>query len=258
MRVLSSLLFALVLAAAGAGLACVEEPPSTSSATVHAHDADTVPVCTPLLLAVQRDRTGSASRTATPDVTREHLVSFIELVQTCGGELAVGDICGQSFVPLTRLHIDQSPAAPVEPAFSQNPYVQLQQVAAFQPLKRAYDQALDTRDGQLEADLSTFINAAWPRLAAAPICKASDVAGAVERGLLFLKEPVTEWSVEPRKVIILVSDSQHNVGPWKVSLPDDVEVLLVNGAGSRGAFAGDPRPRLFESIAAVVRFLRLS
>ncbi len=212
--------------------------------------------CRPLLIALLRDRSRSAVRTATPAIAREHLDAFIALVRHCGGELAVGEICHRSFVPLTRLHVDVPPLPPAEPVWSPNPYEQLQQRMAFQPRQRAYADALARREAAINADLGPFTAAAWPRLSGAPTCGASDVAGAVRRGLLFLDEPGA-WPVTPRKVLVLVSDAQHNVGPWDVQVPVDVEVLLINGVGSRGAFGADSRVRQFEAIAAAIRYLRL-
>lgn len=251
--------FVLIVVAASLTAACVDTPPQSGPSipepTAEAHTP--APVCRPLLLGLQRDRTGSARKTATPDITREHLDAFIDLVRVCGGEIAVGDICRQSFTPLTRLRIEEPPLPPVEPVWSPNPYEHQQQLVAFQPQLQAYEHAAARHTATTDAAVAAFKEAAWPRLSSAPTCDASDVAGAVNRSLLFLGEIGGGWSRPPRLAIVLASDARHNTGKWDVTLPEDIEVLLVNGIGSRGALAAAPNVHLFESLAGATRYLRL-
>ena len=212
----------------------------------------------PLLLYVFKDRSWSANSTATPAVTMDDLNALVAAVANHGGEIGVGEVCARSFVNLTRLRIDESPTRPIPPAATGNPYLQREALAPYQRALGEYHAAVAARDAVIAADTERFIAAAWPRISAPNTCGASDVAGAVERGLLALGEPATAWSRPPRKALGLISDIQHNVGKWTVVIPDDVEVHAINGIGSKGPMANLPTLRLWEGLAGFIRDLRLS
>jgi len=208
-----------------------------------------------LRLVVIKDRSTSADSTATPPVTRNQLEGFVELVRSAGGDLGVGEICAQSFVPLTRLHLVAPPAAPAPPPPIDNPLLYQELLVQFATIRRGHQKSLAAHSASVEAAVTEFFEPALNRLEAPVTCQASDVGGAVERALLSLQE--ADGGEPTRKVVLLDSDAMHNRGPWRVRIPAEVDLLLVNGVGSRGPLPVQPNIRLFESVAGADRWLRL-
>jgi hypothetical protein len=116
---------------------------------------------------------------------------------------------------------------------------------------------MSERASRIDAAEPPFLADAWLRLSSPADCASTDVAGAVDRALLFLAEPA-DWTVDPRKAVVLVSDAQHNTSRWDVTLPDDVDVLVANGIGSRGALSAVADLKRFESLTAAIGFHRRS
>ncbi|MCL2933565.1 MAG: hypothetical protein MGG11_15330 [Trichodesmium sp. MAG_R03] len=71
---------------------------------------------------------------------------------------------------------------------------------------------------------------------------------------MFLIESEWTWRQTPQEFTVFITDGLDNVGIQPAELKSNTEVLLVNGAGSKGIFENIDH-KAFESVPAAFQYL---
>jgi hypothetical protein len=232
------------------------------SDTAHTAPAETLSItaalaCEPVKIAVIADRSKSAPGTRTPPLTVDDVQALVDLVASCGGELAVGVIHDRITDPFVRLRLD---VPPLKPADSQARNV-IQRRREQADIDLVYDKAVQAWTDEANERAAMFEERVRPLLDHSADAAWSPVWDAVARGDLFLAERETGAAVGARRVLILVSDAVDDVprnsaqrrAPIR-ELKSGATVLVVNGAGSAGSLAA-LAPEPFESFDSAVRYI---
>lgn len=217
-------------------------------------------------LAVLLDYSGSTQRTFTPQVTAEDLRPALEIVGH-GGELAVGLITDRSTRSLLRLRVEPfTDRAPSEPR-ERNPLRQATEHHKYCQQLERYCARWQEWKARRESDLQTFQSQLVQLLNHPANAPRTDICTALFRADLFLNEP--GWSMPVRKILLVVSDGQDNVGSALSSqgldggsvqrrcppLTDaETQVLVVTGWPDLGVLA-PLHPVRFESVGAALQYL---
>lgn len=213
--------------------------------------------CAPVKVALIADKSQSAPGTRTPEVTLDDVESLIEVVASCGGELAFGVIHDRITDPFVRLRLDARPQKPSD-SIARNVIRQRREQAAIEGAH-----ANDLKHWEDEATLRIErFGAQLMRLVDHPAdAKWSPVWDSVARGDLFLAERELDPAADARRVLMMVSDAVDDMrgvpaqrrAPLK-ALKSGATLLIVNGAGTAGSLAA-LEPEAFESFAAAVRYI---
>jgi hypothetical protein len=213
--------------------------------------------CAPVKVALIADKSKSAPGMRTPPVSLDDLESVIDIVATCGGELAVGVIHDRITDPFVRLRLD---ARPQKPADSQahNVLRQRRQQAA---IERTHTADIQMWEDDAVSRIAAFGERVAPLIEHAADANWSPVWDSVARGDLFLSERESGQAADARRVLILVSDAVDDVRGASTQrraplqkLKSGATVLIVNGAGSAGSLAA-LKPESFESFDAAARYV---
>lgn len=225
------------------------------SAAAQVTASEVVAACSPMKIALVLDKSKSAPGMRTPTITLEDIDGLVNVVATCGGELAVGVIHDQITTPFVRLRLE---ATPVKPQGS----------SAHNALTKRKEQAVINRTYNAKYE-------EWQRVAAARIAKFNEqiapivereadanwspVWDAVARGDLFLAERERGANVAAHRVLLIVGDATDDVkrhssqyrAPLQ-ALKGAASTLIVNGAGTVGSLAA-LGPEVVESFDAAIR-----
>ncbi|MDJ0511475.1 MAG: hypothetical protein QNJ64_19830 [Crocosphaera sp.] len=237
------------------------------------------PQSPPVKIAIIMDKTGSVnwSRIQQPKLEDFQILSL--LLQRNGGEIAVGTFCYDSNRPLARIRLEQQPVlvnagfnhpvAPVEPTNQGNAFTYRKQkkeykqkLAEYQTLRQNdleilgdYQNSIQQWQSQSEVKIQEFMTTKIQPILGHPVnCGSSDIQGGVNRTRLFLAESDTTWRQQPRKFAVFITDGLDNVGIQAAEFETNAEVLLVNGAGSKGIFYNIEH-KAFESVPAAFQYL---
>lgn len=239
--------------------ACIAPACGDAASNMPADITSTSPsrTCAPVKVALIIDKSKSAPGTRTPTVSLDNVESIINIVATCGGELAVGVIHDRITDPFVRLRLD---ARPQKPADSQARNV-LRQRRQQATIERAHSAEVQTWEDDAQSRIETFGERVTQLIEHPVDANWSPVWDSVARGDLFLSERDREPFSDAQRVLILVSDAVDDVrgasaqrrAPLQ-ALKSGAAVLIVNGAGSAGSLAA-LRPESFESFDAAVRYV---
>jgi hypothetical protein len=208
----------------------------------------------PLRVAVFPDQSGSANWSRTPRVSVEDLQILIAAISERGGELAFGLIRDRSNRGLVRLRIELPPTPPKKPDKNGNAFRKAQEMQAYKAKYAQYQRQYDGWQQDKGARISAFLSTVEPLLALQADARQTDIWNAIARADLFVSERDSSWPLSPRCFIALISDGADNVKARKVTLNNDVTLVLVNGSKSVGSLTA-LRPVLFESTQAAFRFI---
>src|SRR5439155_21863187 len=111
------------------------------------------PGCAPAKIALIIDKSKSAPNTRTPDVRLDDLDPLIDLLATCGGELAVGSIHDRLTEPFARLRFEPAPQGS-ENAKSRNRLRRRREEAR---LRRAYEERLARWESDMAPRIQAFV-----------------------------------------------------------------------------------------------------
>lgn len=214
--------------------------------------------CAPVKVVLIADKSKSAPGMRTPTVSLDDIESIIDIIATCGGELAVGVIHDRITDPFVRLRLDARPQKQAD-SQARNVLRQRRQQAA---LERAHAADLQAWEDEAVSRIETFGELARPLIERPADANWSPVWDSVARGDLFLSERERGPAADAHRLLILCSDSADDVRgaaaqrrtPMQ-SLKSGATILIVNGAGSAGSLAA-LSPELFESFDAAVRYVR--
>jgi hypothetical protein len=211
-----------------------------------------------LRIVVEQDKTGSANRNLTPQIETDDLLPLIELIRQSGGDLALGLVLETANRPFVRLHIEPPLVIPPlnEPSRELPVLAQNRQWAQYRRQKTARDAAEDARRRVQDKDIATFLNAAKSILDAPAKAKCTDFWGALDRAATLHNEPLGPAVPTPRMYTVVISDAEHNCGPYRGDkFPG--QLLMVNGNPGMGSFTSTKiRVARFENLPAAVRFLQ--
>lgn len=253
--VLASVLGLLTLIGSGCG-----EISGTESGVVSTPTPTSTPevIEEPLSIGIGFDQTDSANSTRTEQPGVEALQPLIDRIKRRGGEIGVTLIRDRSNRPLLRLRIDSPPTEPTKPSDTGNAYEVAKQLDQYDSDHQNYE--TKHRDWQrvTESRINAFIQNLKPLLAQRANARATDLFNALTRLDLFLAERNQEFApgLSSRKLILLASDCQDNVGAPRQPLKSGAQVIIVNGVGSLGSLEKmDPTPMQFESLESAIRFI---
>ncbi|NEP79316.1 MAG: hypothetical protein F6K39_14765 [Okeania sp. SIO3B3] len=237
------------------------------------------PQSPPVKIAIIMDKTGSAewSRIEQPQLQDFQLLS--PLLKRSGGEIAVGTFCYDSNRPLARVRVEQQPVlvnagfnhpvAPVEPKNQGNAFTYRKQkdeykqkLVEYEALRQNdlkivanYDNSVQQWQSQSEGKIQDFMTTQVQPILAHPVnCGSSDIQGGINRAELFLAESDVTWKQKPQQFAVFITDGLDNVGIQAIEFDTNAEVLLVNGAGSKGIFENIEH-KAFESVPAAFQYL---
>lgn len=239
---------------------CVAAACGDTARTAPAETASTAVgvACEPLKIALIADKSKSAPGMRTPAVSLDDIEAVIDIIATCGGELAFGVIHDRITDPFVRLRLDARPQKPAD-SQARNVLRQRRQQAA---IERAHTAEVQAWEDEAVARIETFGERATPLIERPADANWSPVWDSVARGDLFLSERERGPVAHARRVLILASDAVDDVrgaagqrrAPLQ-ALKSGATVLVVNGAGSAGSLAA-LKPESFESFDAAVRYVR--
>ncbi|MGB3514151.1 MAG: hypothetical protein WBA93_34075 [Microcoleaceae cyanobacterium] len=236
------------------------------------------PQSPPVKIVIMTDKTGSVnwSRIEQPQLQDFQLLS--PLLKN-GGELAVGTFCYDSNRPLARVRVEQQPGlvkagfnhpvAPVEPKNQGNAFTYRKQkdeykqkLAEYETLRQNdlqtlanYNNSVQQWQSQSEVKINQFMTTQLQPVLAHPVnCGSSDIQGGINRAELFLAESDATWRQTPQQFAVFITDGLDNVGIQPAEFKSNAEVLLVNGAGSKGIFE-QIEHKAFESLPAAFQYL---
>ena len=207
-------------------------------------------------LVVMQDKTGSARKYLTPQLSLDDLNRVFAVVNTCGGEVAIGIIDGQSNQPLQRLYLGMPPEKPEEPAIDSNPFSGREAWNDHRKALSEYQVLNQTRDSVNRARFKEFKQIVREALSMPPTASSTDITGAIQRADYYLAEPDPVSVQKPQKIMMIISDAQDNVGNHELParLESGAHLILVNGTRSIGNLEG-LNPGNFESISSAIRYL---
>jgi hypothetical protein len=225
---------------------------------IDGHVADLQFLHAQLRIVVEQDKTGSATRNLTPQIGADDLLPLIELIKQSGGDLALGLVLETANRPFARLHIEPPPFTPVlkEPSRDLPVLAQNRQWAQYRRQRNARDAADSARRGDQNRDIARFLPAAKSILETPAKAKCTDFWGAMDRAATFHNEPLGPVVPTPRMYTIIISDAEHNCGPYRGDkFPG--QVVMVNGNPGMGSLGSTKiRVARFENLPAAVRFIQ--
>jgi len=237
------------------------------------------PQSPPVKMVIITDKTGSAdwSRIEQPEL--KDFQSLLLLLKKNGGELAVGNFCDDSNLALARLRVEQQPVLekavfnhpvpPVKPTNQGNAFQYRKDMdeykenfAEYETLHQQdlqilaeYNNSVQEWQTQSEEKIKEFMTGQLQPILARPVdCGMSDIQGGINRAKLFLAESDATWRQTPEKFAVFITDGLDNVGMEAAEFDTDAEVLLVNGAASKGIF-DNIEHQAFESVPAAFQYL---
>lgn len=206
---------------------------------------------------------------------------LLDVLQRHGGELAVGTFCSDSNYPLIRIRVEPKPELvnegfnhPVPPIIPVNEGNALiyrkknkeykEKLAEYENLRQqdlqrlaSYQNSVQQWQSESKVKIKEFMTTQVKSTLEEPVnCGSSDIQGGINRANLFLTESDATWIQQPRKFAAFITDGLDNVGVGIQGAEFDLEteVLLVNGAGSKGIF-NNIEHKAFESVAASFQYL---
>jgi hypothetical protein len=244
----------MIATAACMASACIERASTTDGETTIVSSSTE---CRPVKIALIADKSKSAPGTRTPTLTLDDVESLIQVLASCGGELAVGVIHDRITDPFVRLRLDAQPKRPAD-SQARNVLRQRREQAA---IERAHTEALQLWEDEADSRVEAFSERVVPLVDHPVDADWSPVWDGVVRGDLFLAEREHVPVSDARRVLILVSDAIDDVRgapaqrrPPLRTLRSDAALLIVNGAGSGGSLTA-LAPELFESFDAARRYV---
>ncbi|MGD1808747.1 hypothetical protein ACP6PL_25370 [Dapis sp. BLCC M126] len=237
------------------------------------------PQSLPVQVAIIMDKTGSVEWSRIEQPQLQDFQLLLSLLKKNGGEIAVGTFCYDSNRPLARIRVEQQPmlvnagfnhpVAPVEPTNQGNAFTYRkekkeykQKLAEYETLRQndlqilaSYQNSVQQWQSQSEGKIQEFMkNQLQPILSHPVNCGSSDIQGGINRAKLFLAENDATWREKPRKFAVFITDGLDNVGIQAAEFQSNAELLLVNGAGSKGIFENIEH-KAFESVPAAFQYL---
>ncbi|MCL2934838.1 MAG: hypothetical protein MGG11_22090 [Trichodesmium sp. MAG_R03] len=237
------------------------------------------PQSPPVRLVIITDKTGSADWSRIQQPQRQDFQSLLPLLKINGGELAVGNFCDDSNRPLERVRLEQQPllekavfnhpVPPVEPKNQGNAFTYRkekdrykQELVEYETRRQndlqilaAHNNSVQEWQSQSEGKIKEFLTTQLQPILAHPVnCGSSDIQGGINRAKLFLGESELTWRQTPREFAVFITDGLDNVGVQPAEFKSNAEVLLVNGAGSKGIFENIEH-KAFESVPAAFQYL---
>lgn len=254
-RVLGTCLLAMAFAFSLVALTgCNTTVPAQSQIAASSVVSPAQAPCSPARIAVFIDKTGSTSWTRTPDVAPDDLQPLEEILDHCGGELAVGLIRDSSNRGLLRLLISEPPVPPVAPDPHMNPFLLAEQQGAYEEKSRAYQEDLARRHREFQDRIRPFREQLKIILRQPANAPRTDIWGALLRSELFLNEPSDIWKKPPHKYAIFVTDGLDNVVRQKVVIRSGAKILVVNGSATLGDLAS-LNPLAFENTGSAIGYV---
>ncbi|MGK7922115.1 MAG: hypothetical protein AB4080_19130 [Trichodesmium sp.] len=237
------------------------------------------PQSLPVQVAIIMDKTGSVNWSRIEQPQLQDFQLLLLLLKKHGGEIAVGTFCYDSNRPLARIRVEQQPVlvnagfnhpvAPVEPTNQGNAFTYREQknehkqkLAEYETLRQndlqilaSYQNSVQQWQSQSEAKIQEFMTTQLQPILSHPVnCGSSDIQGGVNRAKLFLAESDETWRQTPQRYAVFITDGLDNVGIQDAEFQSNAEVLLVNGAGSKGIFENIEH-KAFESVPAAFQYL---
>jgi len=229
----------------------------TGEAASQGVGAPSHPSCAPAKIAIVLDKSKSAGRMRTPSVSLDDVEPLIELIATCGGELAVGVIHDKITDPFVRLRLD---AQPQKPAESQARNL-LRRRDEQDEIDRAFAEEFARWEDETTSRVSVFGERVTALVDHPADANWSPVWDSVARGDLFLAERESGLTSSATRVLLLASDAVDDARGVPAqrrtpiqTLKSGAAVLIVNGAGSAGSL-GALDPELFESFDSAIRYI---
>jgi hypothetical protein len=133
----------------------------------------------------------------------------------------------------------------------QNAFERAEHEALFQEELEKYESVLKQWKADVDRSVSSFMDAARPRLREKASAKRSPINSALTRSELFLNEPAAAWPIAPHRYIILNSDAIDTTKSARVTVKSGATLVLVNGSGSLGVL-DSLNPLRFESMQAAL------
>ena len=161
------------------------------------------------------------------------------------------------------------PVLPVEPKNQGNAFTYRkekdrykQELVEYETLRQndlqilaAHNNSVQEWQSQSEGKIKEFLTTQLQPILAHPVnCGSSDIQGGINRAKLFLGESDLTWRQTPREFAVFITDGLDNVGIQPAEFKNNAEVLLVNGAGSKGIFENIEH-KAFESVPAAFQYL---
>ncbi len=237
------------------------------------------PQLPPIKMVIITDKTGSADWSRILQPQPQDFQSLLPLLRINGGELAIGNFCDDSNRPLERVRVEQQPllekavfnhpVLPVEPKNQGNAFTYRkekdrykQELVEYESRRQndlqilaAHNNSVQEWQSQSEEKIKEFMKTQLQPILAHPVnCGSSDIQGGINRAKLFLGESDLTWRQTPREFAVFITDGLDNVGIQPAEFKNNAEVLLVNGAGSKGIFENIEH-KAFESVPAAFQYL---
>ncbi len=228
-------------------LAACSQPAAPTPDVVPEPEASAVRVC------VMQDKSGSARKQRTPQITLEHLVPVTHLLRERGGELALGLIDDDSNQGLIRLHVPLPEPVPVAPEREGNRFKYQEALRAYETVRAEFERTEGRRHKTVDQNLEHFRQDTGALLSTPARSRRTDVFGAVTRCEKFLNEPA-HGPLE--RYLVLITDAEDTASGTFVPEPlqSEAHLLLVNGMPGLGDLAA-LGPIRFESITSAIRYI---
>jgi len=209
-------------------------------------------------IAIFEDKTGSTDNAwvqpmRVPPMTVEGIEPLLRLLDRRGGELAYGIISDRSNRGLVRIVIPDPPPEPVEPDSRQNPFLLVEERAAFDKKMGEYREAMDRRKAVVVQQMNFFRDQVGKLTALPRNAPQTDIWGAVRRLELYMNEPLAS-KVPPHRYAIFATDGIDTSGAPKSRFESGTVLIVVNGSASLGAME-ELEPQRFESLESAVAFV---
>jgi len=220
--------------------------PAVASSQTHAP-------CVPLRAVALQDKSRSGLVNRTPQLDTAQLAGVVRYVATCGGEIGLGLINRRSNAPLVRLYVSEPPLAVTEPELIGTGFDRRDTRRAYQHALDVYNAERSVWEHQTESAVRQFTTEAHQILGLPADAPATDVWSAVGRARQFALEP-GYWHAAYRTVALIISDGQDNARAQPVSLPANLELLVVNG-NPVAETLDRLNPMKFEAIDPAIRYM---
>jgi hypothetical protein len=211
--------------------------------------------CSPVRIAIMQDKTGSAGRTRTPQLSVSDLTPLMELLQSCGGEIGFGLIRDNNNNSLLRLRTEAPPREPVAAIWDSNRFRAAQQKVEYSKKEKDYEKqrAAWLKETQCrQRDFNLVLKTLVETRVDAPL---TDIWGALRQADVFLAESDASWGMPTSRWVVLVSDGeQTSVVTKPLALQSGAQMAVVNGSGLIGVLARF-KPLAFGSPAAAFRHI---
>jgi hypothetical protein len=218
----------------------------------------------PLHVVFAADRTGSKTRNKIPDISLTQLRTLANGIRSRSGDLRFTTICSDSDKAMPRLKFnptDQPPTAPTTintagmNAFDKANLQDREKIqqATYQQQKAEFDRKQQAQAIADQVQIETFLKTIQPLVEQPANCLASDMEGIMRRALLALQERQPAGTPEPRRVIFLITDGEHNATSTTQlpALNPQTELVTVNSGKGAGIFE-TLNPTKFDSIDGAI------